>query len=456
MGRMLMVAAGACGAILLLTVPAGAQTPPGGPLLLTLEDAIARAVAVSPEIRQMQQGVAVAEAKKAQADAGRFPQLSFTSVVGPSARARGTVVGSPDNVNDPTVNNVFTREDLQVVEPLYTFGKLSNLREAAAHGVQVERARVDEKRADVVLRVKEAYYGFLLARDLRGLLADIQEQLDKALAKVERQLAAGAPGADEVDLYKLRTFAADLQKNLAEVERGQDLALSGLRTLLDLPPGQAIEPSAKAIAPQPRAVGPEADQVAEALRLRPEMAQVAAGLQATQALVEVERSNYYPQLFVAVEGAVARAGNRTFQRNPFVNDPLNTTFVVPLLGLKFNLDFGITAGKVRAAGAEHRKIEETRTIAERGIPFQVRKALLELAEAQKSILATREAYTNAKKWLVAAEANFDLGVGEAKDVADALVAFARSRADNYRAIYNFNLALANVDHATGRDVREGK
>ena len=51
-------------------------------------------------------------------------------------------------------------------------------------------------------------------------------------------------------------------------------------------------------------------------------------------------------------------------------------------------------------------------------------------------------------------ANFDLGIGEAKDVADALASFARLRADNFRAIYNYNLALANLDHATGRDLEQ--
>ncbi len=456
MGRMRHVVVGVFLASLSMTAPARAQTSPGAPLVLTLPDATARAVAASAEIRQVQEGVAGAEAKKDQADAGRFPQVSFTAVLGPSARARGDVVSSPDSTRKPVINNVFTREDVHLIQPLYTFGKLSNLREAASQGIQVERARVDEKRGDVVLRVKEAYYGLLLARELQGLLVEIQEQLDKALSKVERQLAANAPGVDEVDLHKLRTFAGELRKNQGEVERGQKLAQSGLRTLMNLPPDQAIEPAAQALEADPRAPGPEAEQVAEALRLRPEMTQVEAGLRATQALVEVEQSNYYPQFFFAVEGAFARAGNRTFQTNPFVTDPTNTQYAVPLLGLKLDLDFGITAGKVRAAMAEHRKIQETRTVAERGIPFQVRKALLELTEARKSVAATEEAYTNAKKWLVAAISNFDLGVGEAKEVADALVAFARLRADNYRAIYNVNLALANLDHATGRDTREGQ
>ena len=98
------------------------------------------------------------------------------------------------------------------------------------------------------------------------------------------------------------------------------------------------------------------------------------------------------------------------------------------------------------------KIVETKNYAEQFIPLQVRKARIEVEEARKSIDATREGYLNARKWLVAAVANFDLGIGEAKDVADALATYARLRADHFRSIYNFNLALANLDHATGRDL----
>jgi outer membrane protein TolC len=51
-------------------------------------------------------------------------------------------------------------------------------------------------------------------------------------------------------------------------------------------------------------------------------------------------------------------------------------------------------------------------------------------------------------------ANFDLGVGEARDLADALQTYARLRADNFRAIYNQRIALANLAFATGEAVRE--
>lgn len=430
-----------------------AQTP-AAKTVYTLKDLIQRALATSPEIRQFQRGAEVALAKKDQADAGRYAQIELTAVVGPSPRARGTVAASPDRKDTPVITNVFERVEMTLVQPLYTFGKITGYREAAAEGLKVEKAKVEEKASDVILRIKELYYSRLLASDILGLIDEITEDLDKAIDKTERQLKAGAPGADEVDLYKLKAFRGEALKNRNEAQKGFDLATTALRTFAGLDPGVPLELDAKGLDATARQVEPEDQAIGTALDLRPEMAQVRAGLKATEALVQVEESNLYPQFFAAVDGYYAQAGNRTTQQNPFVVDPLNDKFIVVVLGLKYNLDFGITRGKIRSAQAEHLKVQETKQFAEQGIPLQVRKAHRELAEAIETIRATDDGWRNARKWLVASKANYDLGIGEARDLGQAVETYARLRAENFKAIYNYNLALANIEHATGRDVKE--
>ncbi|PWB81671.1 MAG: TolC family protein [Candidatus Methylomirabilota bacterium] len=421
----------------------------------SLKDLIQRTLATSPEIRQMQRGAEAAMAKKDQADAGRFPQIEVTGIVGPSPRARGTVEGgSPDRKDHPHVTNVFERVELQLVQPLYTFGKLTGFREAAEEGVKVEQAKVEEKAADLILKVKELYYGRLLASDMLGLIDEIATDLDKAIDKTERQLKAEVPGADEIDLYKLKAFRGEVLKNREEAQKGFDLATSGLRFYAGFDRLQPLELDAFGLAAVPREVEPEDRGMGMALELRPEMTQVRAGLKATEALVKAEESNLYPLFFAAVNGVYAQAGNRTHQQNPWAYDPLNDRYTAIVLGFKYNLDFGIIRGKIRAAQAEHLKVGEMKSFAERGIPLQVRKAHRELAEAKETLRATEEGWRNAKKWLVAAKANYDLGVGEARELGQAAESYAKLRADNYRAMYNYNLALANIEHATGLAVKE--
>ncbi|MDE2179951.1 MAG: TolC family protein [candidate division NC10 bacterium] len=421
----------------------------------SLKDLIQRTLATSPEIRQMQRGAEAAMAKKDQADAGRLPQIEVVGIVGPSSRARGTVEGgSPDRKDKPTVDNVFERVEMKLVQPLYTFGKLTGFREAAEEGVKVEKAKVEEKAADLILKVKELYYGRLLASDMLGLIDEIKKDLDKAIDKTERQLKAEVPGADEMDLYKLKAFRGEVLKNREEAQKGFDLATTGLMFYAGLDRTHPFELDAIGLEVVPKEVESEDRGMGMALELRPEMTQVRAGLKATASLVKAEESNLYPQFFVALNGVYAQAGNRTRQQNPWAFDPLNDRYTVVVLGFKYDLDFGITRGKIRVAQAEHLKVGEMKSFAEQGIPVQVRKAHRELTEAKETLKATEDGWRNAKKWLVAAKANYDLGVGESKELGQAAESYARLRADNFKAMYNYNLALANIEHATGRAVKE--
>lgn len=343
---------------------------------------------------------------------------------------------------------------MTLVQPLYTFGKLTGFRTAAEEGVKVENAKVEEKAADLILRVKDLYYSRLLASDMLGLIDEITTDLDKAIEKTERQLKAEAPGADEVDLYKLKAFRGEVLKNREEAQKGFDLATGALMFYAGLDRTQQFELDAIGLEAVPKAVEPVDRGMGLALELRPEMSQVRAGLKATEALVRVEESNLYPHFFAALNGVYAQAGNRTRQQNPWAYDPLNDRYAAIVLGFKYDLDFGITRGKIRAAQAEHLKIRETKDFAEQGIPLQVRKAHRELTEAQETLRATEDGWRNAKKWLVAAKANYDLGIGESRDLGQAAEAYARLRADHYKAMYNYNLSLANIEYATGQAVKE--
>ena len=51
---------------------------------------------------------------------------------------------------------------------------------------------------------------------------------------------------------------------------------------------------------------------------------------------------------------------------------------------------------------------------------------------------------------MAAIANFDFGVGPAKEILEALQVYARMRAAYFQSIYNYRLAQANLDYAIGQ------
>jgi outer membrane protein len=422
------------------------------PQVLSLEDAVSLAVKNSPQIKEQQFGVLKRQSQRAQADAARFAQLDISVVGGPSPRARGNQISSPDSKTDPAITGVFGLATINLVQPLYTFGKIDSLREAAAHGIAVSQAQVQEKATQVALLVYEAYYGYLLAVALENLGSEISDQLSGTIDKVQRQLEAGAPGVDNVDLFKLQTFQGELEKQLNDIREGKGLALAGLYTLTGLDPAQPIELTDKGLEPRVYDTAALEQYVTDARQMRPEFTQAREGVKAYEKLVDAAKADYYPVLFFGVFGSVAEATNRDRIKNPFIYDRLKDKAVAPVLGVQWKFNLGITAGKVEEAQAELGQIQQKHALAEQGIPFQVRQAYLEMQQHQANIEATRKGFRSGRQWLVAAVSNFDLGVGPGKDVADAAVAYAKLRAEYFQAVYNYNLGLAKLDHAAGRDV----
>jgi outer membrane protein TolC len=340
---------------------------------------------------------------------------------------------------------------MTAVQPIYTFGRISGLREAAEKGIEVSRAGVRLKSNDVTRQIKKLYYGILLAQDVVHLLDEVSRILQQGVEKTQRALEQHAKGADEKDLNTLKSFNAEAKKNRTDAHRALELASIAMAMLCGLDPTVPIALDKEGIEVTKAQIASEADAVAAALAQRPEMAQVRAGLRATEALVQVERGVYFPQFFLAAGGWYAYAGNREFQENPFVYDPLNDRVAEVVLGFRYTLDFGITRGRVRAARAEHEKVEAARAGAEIGIPIEVRKSLRDLDAAGKNIPVTEEGWHSARQWMVAASANYDIGVGTSWDLGEAAGLYARLKAEHYQALFDYEVALADFAYATGEE-----
>lgn len=451
---------GICLALILLgplDVAAQQKASERAKVVISLEQAVKRAVEVSAEIKEARADVDASRSKQGQADAARWAQLEANVFGGPSPeldlRHSSGVLDSKSGTEDPVINGIFGRAQITLVQPLYTFGKISSLREAAARGVQVSEAGVDKKATEVALQVKQFYYGHLLAHQLREFVDSIRDELQKALEKAERQVEAGSPASTWADVYKLRAFLAETDKHIDEAEEGFKLARSALRMALRLDEGVEFELS-DSLTPIKLDLKGIESYINMAKELRPEFTQLKEGIRAREALVEATEADQYPMLYAAALADVADATNRDFSNVPLARDPLNHVEAGIVVGLKWHFDFGITKGRIDEARAEYMKLLHKKDFAENGIPLQVRKAYLELQKAQQDIETTERAYRNARRWLVTAVANFDLGIGEVKDLADAVQAYARMRADNFRAIYNQRISLANLAFATGEAVKE--
>ena len=155
---------------------------------LSLNDCIVSALKTAPELGEAQADISLAISRLNEAKAYRYPQIEILGLVGPVPQAMGNQVYSPDSISQTSRWTWFQRADATIIQPLYTFGKISENMEAAEHGIVADMAKKEQTRNEVVLKVKEYYYGLLLARELKEVVLDVKEILADAGNKAARLL----------------------------------------------------------------------------------------------------------------------------------------------------------------------------------------------------------------------------------------------------------------------------
>lgn len=444
-----MVGAGA-GVVAAQTASGGGTPEPR--IKLTLEESLRQALVRAPEVRQAEADVEGVRGKQLQALGIGRPQIEITGVLGPSPRARGDQVSSPDEQYSPDVTGVFLRGGLEVIQPIFTWGLIENARLAADHGVRATQAGVEVKTKDVALKVKEAYWGAVAARSIRSFLLEVQGQVQEALERLKRLIEGGY--STDVDLYRLVATRAEVEKGLSQVDKNIALAERALGTWTGQPAGTVVQPADAALPAAITEPTPLDAMVADARNRRPEFVQLREGIVAKRNLIEVERKRQYPLFFVGLVGSASYATNRDRLENPFVFDPLYHAAVGPVIGFRYSLDFGIASGRVKEAEAEVQKLEALQDYAVENIPLQVAQAHGGVLEAKRNVEYFTEAHLNAKRWLVATSSNFDLGIGEARDLSDAFVWYAKTRAEYLLALYQYVYGMEQLAYAAGRDLDE--
>ncbi|MBW1713488.1 MAG: TolC family protein, partial [Deltaproteobacteria bacterium] len=422
--------------------------------VIDLKTALEKALALSPEIREARAGLLLAEARRDEALGHRWPEIEVNGMAGPVPDAEGDQVYSPSSKFDLSHLGPFGRVDVMAIQPIYTFGRLSESIKAAKKGIEVEQAGLDLKASEVAYKVKEYYYGLQLALESRDLLEDAQKQLRKSLTETKKRLQLESSSATNMDLYRLQSVLGMVNGLWAEADQGVKLAQAALSAIcgLDDPAPYPAESHLKPVKIDLDSLAAYKDS---AQADRPEMRQLRAGLSALESLVKAAQAERLPILYLAGLFSGAYAPGRSYIDNPFVTDEFNHIYGGLVVGVRWKLDFGITEAKIDQAKAEHLKLKAKKAFAQMNLPLEVTQAYLAVKAAQLKVKAAQESYRAARRWFLAASSNFDLGLVEAKEVSDGLLAYATQRGEYFMSVHRLNLGWAKLLKTAGLSQGEG-
>ncbi len=401
-----------------------------------------------PKIHEARARLAQKRAQVQQAYTQPYSDFTFTGGLGPAPTVRGTSLYSPNTDASLTSNMALAWQlGIEGAVPLWTFGKITNLWDAAEAQVKVGEHEVKKEKNAVKLAVRRAYYGTQLARDSLILLRDASSRIDKYIKRLSDRVAEGE--GDDIELIKLKMYREDLVVRESEAQRHEAEALAGLRFLTGV--RGSFDIPDRPLKKNPHTLAPLARYLEAARLFRPEINMARAGIAARNAQLRMERSRYYPDLALGLSAKWAKAPEVTDQQNPFVHDGGNYFHYGAALVLRWKLDFLPQAARVAQAQAQLEEVRATERFALGGVAVEVEHAYIEAQDAQKRLAAHTRALKLAKQWLIKVQQGIDVGTFEEEDIADPAKEYALKRFNQLSAIFDYNVALAKLAQATGWD-----
>jgi outer membrane protein TolC len=432
---------------------------PGAPGLAVREaQAAAHAVYSLPRILELADAnhpnIAMARAKVQQARAqldeahwAPFSQFKLTGGVAIVPTLSGNNVYSPNtDVSLTSSLGVGWRVSAEGVLPLWTFGKISNLWDAAGANVKLNEATVERDRDAVRVDVRKAFFGLQLARDSQLLLKDVRSAVEKGQASLQKQIDKDE--GDPIDLLKLQTYGSELDIREAEASRYVTVALAGLRFYTGV---ADLDIADEPIRPPKHQIGHVTRYLQAAGLYRPEMAMVKAGITARQAQVQLARAGLFPDIGLGLQAGFSAAPQIADQINPFVADPGNYFHYSAALVFQWKLDILPQTARIRFAEAQLDEVRAQQHFALGGVAAEVEVAYAEVIDWKKRVDIYAKAVQTAKRWLVMVQQGIDIGTVADKELLDPAKAYALNRFNQLNAIMELDMAMSRLAKATGWD-----
>jgi outer membrane protein TolC len=414
------------------------------PLVLTLEEALRRAVESSHRLAEAAARNEAAVAVADQRHAAVLPQVGVQAGYIRTNHVQEFGVPLPNNqlriIYPDVPDNAQARLDLRW--PIYSAGRLSATERAARAEAAAVSSDREALRADIELEVTRAYWALVTALEAERVVEQSVSRIRAHLAAVRSQLDAGLVAPNDV----LSVEAQESRQRMLQVQAGthRETAAAELARLVGAAPATAFRPAA-AFDPPPPVDTLLDSMIQDARRQRPERAALVHRLQAARERLTVAAAGAKPTISVSGGVDYARPNPRIFPRRAAWEESWDAAVM-----MQWSLFDGGRARAERAeAAAGVRAVEERASDFDEVLAVELRQRVSELQASRAAIDAADDGVRAAAEARRVTAERFDAGVTTSTEVLDAQVALLQADLDRTQAIANARLAEARLVRALG-------
>jgi outer membrane protein len=473
--RALVIAAAVLVALTLATVDALVAQEPAT-RTVSLSEAVGLALRQNRDVQAARLGLEQADEQVSEAWSEVYPSVdfsaSYTRNVSPSVNFLPAIFFNPDAGPDDFIKVQFGADNvwnsaINLEQPIFSAaafigvgaaGRYKNLQQEVVRGLT----------QGVVTRVRVAYYQLLLAQEQLRLTQNSVHRVQESLKETEAMNKAGL--SSDYDVLRLQVELANLEPNLRRSQNAISQSRRQLGVELDLPDGQTVQVEGSLAEMNLDSLGANTDANREVLQfagfhgegveaaqdavrtaeqLRSDLRQLELTESLRKTEMRLEQITYLPKvtLFGSYiinaqnNGSPAffgQAGLRAYSRN------VGLRVTVPIFQ-GFRRD-----ARIDEKRAAFRQAETQTRLATDQAKAQVQTLVEQADEALLRAHGQKLAVQQAHRGFDIASAQYREGLGSQLELTDSEVALRQSEFNYAQAVYDFLVARAQLDEATGR------
>ncbi len=398
---------------------------------LTLAEAIHTALAANTGLRVTQMG-------ERSADAAVKQTRGRNSI---AAEASDTLRTSKTRDEDAQTSNALA---LSARLPLYSGGANEANIAAGELGARAARLATERAREDLKYEVTAAYWDAVEAGKKIEVQRDTVNKYDAHLKNVTALYEAGAQA--KIDVLRSSVELSNARQELIRAENAYEVSLATLRNLLNISRTEPLTLTSE-VAYQPFETSVE-DCISYANRSRLDLAEERMKVQQKELAVESARAGKKPTVSLTLGTGL------TSQFEPRHDTSADVSASV---GVSWNIfDSGVTRGAIEAAEAERDIALLTLKKAEETIDLNLRKAYLNMREAEQRFTATGDAVRQAREDDHIANERYRAGEGILLDIIDAQTALSAAETNAISARYDYARYRAQVENIMGTELTDSE
>jgi outer membrane protein len=325
--------------------------------------------------------------------------------------------------------------------PLFTgFSNLSTY-QLAELGLDVAQIQLAQTRLDIILQVKEAYFGILRAEKIREVAEQSVRQLQEGVRVAKNFFKVGM--SPKIDVLDAETRLGDADLQLIRAVNDLQVAEARFNTILrqpittpvDIEDTLTTEPYDKTYA----------DSREIALKHRPEVLEATRNVVRADKEITLAKSSYYPTITWSLN-YYRRGDDPTVDGSEFTDREFWETGATATWTI---FEWGKTRYAANQRRARLRQAKEILQQVKDDVSLEVKTSFLTLLAAERAISVAAKSVESAEENFRISGERYEEQVATATEVLDAQTRLTEAKSNYANVLVAFNVARAQLVRAMG-------